>query len=86
LNGGSIKDAAGNALNLNLGAVGNTSNVLIDTSAPTATNITRVDASPNNSGSVSFTVTFSENVGNVDASDFSLAFGGSASGSIESVT
>ncbi|MBK5009826.1 DUF4347 domain-containing protein, partial [Pseudomonas sp. S60] len=86
LNGGSIKDAAGNALNLDLGAVGNTSNVLIDTSAPTATNITRVDASPNNSGSVRFTVTFSENVGNVDASDFSLAFGGSASGSIESVT
>ncbi|MFJ4375476.1 DUF4347 domain-containing protein [Pseudomonas japonica] len=86
LNGGHINDPAGNALNLNLGAVGNTGNVLVDTTAPYATNITRVDATPTNSGSVSYTVTFSENVGNVDISDFNLIFGGSVAGSIESVT
>ncbi|MDU9393786.1 DUF4347 domain-containing protein [Pseudomonas sp. zfem002] len=86
LNGGHINDPAGNALNLNLGAVGNTGNVLVDTTTPYATNITRVDATPTNSGSVSYTVTFSENVGNVDISDFNLIFGGSVAGSIESVT
>ncbi|QLF92922.1 DUF4347 domain-containing protein [Pseudomonas sp. ABC1] len=86
LNGGHVNDPAGNALNLNLGAVGNTGNVLIDTTTPYATNITRVDATPTNSGSVSYTVTFSENVGNVDPSDFNLIFGGSVAGSIESVT
>ncbi|MEB6587968.1 DUF4347 domain-containing protein [Pseudomonas asiatica] len=86
LNGGQINDPAGNALNLNLGAVGNTGNVLVDTTTPYATNITRVDATPSNSGSVSYTVTFSENVGNVDASDFNLIFGGSVVGAIESVT
>ncbi|MHA6194443.1 DUF4347 domain-containing protein [Pseudomonas wadenswilerensis] len=86
LNGGHVNDPAGNALNLNLGAVGNTGNVLVDTTTPYATNITRVDATPNNSGSVSYTVTFSENVGNVDPSDFNLIFGGSVAGTVESVT
>lgn len=86
LNGGHINDPAGNALNLNLGAMGNTGNVLVDTTTPYATNITRVDATPNNSGSVNYTVTFSENVGNVDPSDFNLIFGGSVAGTVESVT
>ncbi|WP_167010632.1 Ig-like domain-containing protein [Comamonas sp. Tr-654] len=86
LNGGHVNDPAGNALNLNLGAVGNTGNVLIDTTTPYATNITRVDTTPTNSGSVSYTVTFSENVRNVDASDFNLIFGGTVAGAIESVT
>ncbi|PLP95591.1 hypothetical protein CYD26_03025 [Pseudomonas sp. FFUP_PS_473] len=86
LNGGQVNDTAGNALNLNLGALGNTGNVLVDTTTPYATNITRVDATPTNSGSVSYTVTFSENVRNVDATDFNLIFGGSVAGSIESVT
>ncbi|WP_291607974.1 Ig-like domain-containing protein [Comamonas sp.] len=86
LNGGHVNDPAGNALNLNLGAVGNTGGVLVDTTTPYATNITRVDTTPNNSGSVSYTVTFSENVSHVDNSDFNLIFGGSVAGSIESVT
>ncbi|WP_304350731.1 Ig-like domain-containing protein, partial [Comamonas testosteroni] len=85
LNGGHVNDPAGNALNLNLGAVGNTGNVLVDTTTPYATNITRVDTTPSNSGSVSYTVTFSENVGNVDARDFNLIFGGSVAGSIVDV-
>ncbi|MFN3731705.1 Ig-like domain-containing protein [Comamonas testosteroni] len=85
LNGGHVNDPAGNALNLNLGAVGNTGNVLVDTTTPYATNITRVDTTPTNSGSVSYTVTFNENVGNVDARDFNLIFGGSVAGSIVDV-
>ncbi|MDH1067896.1 hypothetical protein N5C41_26360, partial [Pseudomonas sp. GD03985] len=85
-NGGTLQDAAGNAMDLNLVGIGNTGGVLIDTTAPAATGITRIDASPTGSSSVSYTVTFSESVSGVDASDFSLIFTGSASGSIASVT
>ncbi|GAB7529221.1 hypothetical protein PS3A_16300 [Pseudomonas sp. 3A(2025)] len=86
LNGGSVRDPAGNDLALDLNGLGNTGNVLIDTTAPTAGSLLRVDASPTNSGSVSYTLTFSENVSGVDALDLSLFFTGSASGSIASVT
>ncbi|WP_218585602.1 DUF4347 domain-containing protein [Pseudomonas sp. Marseille-P9899] len=86
LNGGTVRDPAGNALNLDLNGLGNAGNVLIDTTAPTANGLVRVDVSPNNSGSVSYTLTFSENVSGVDVADFNLFFTGSASGSIASVT
>ncbi|RRV43103.1 DUF4347 domain-containing protein [Pseudomonas sp. o96-267] len=85
-NGSTLQDAAGNAMDLNLVGIGNTGGVLIDTTAPVATGITRIDASPTGASSVSYTVTFSESVSGVDASDFSLLFTGSASGSIASVT
>ena len=85
-NGSTLQDAAGNAMDLNLVGIGNTGGVLIDTTAPVATGITRIDASPTGASSVSYTVTFSESVSGVDASDFSLIFTGSASGSIASVT
>jgi hypothetical protein len=39
---------------------------------PTVSSITRVDASPTNAASVSFTVTFNENVTGVNAGDFAL--------------
>ena len=86
LNGGTVRDPAGNALNLDLNGLGNAGNVLIDTTVPTANGLVRVDVSPNNSGSVSYTLTFSENVSGVDAADFNLFFTGSASGNIASVT
>ena len=86
LRGEQLTDLAGNDINLALNGVGSTAGVVIDTTAPTAGNIVRVDATPNNSGSVSFTVTFSEDVSGVDANDFNLVFGGSAAGSISSVT
>ncbi|MCD1638529.1 DUF4347 domain-containing protein [Pseudomonas stutzeri] len=86
LNGGTTRDAAGNDLNLTLNSVGATGGVLVDTTAPTATGIVRVSATPTGASSVSYTVTFAEGVTGVDASDFSLVFGGSASGSISSVT
>jgi hypothetical protein len=86
LRGEQLTDLAGNDLNLTLNGMGSTAGVVIDTTAPSAGNIVRVDANPSNSGSVSFTVTFSEDVSGVDASDFSLLFGGSAAGSISSFT
>ncbi|MHB0765674.1 DUF4347 domain-containing protein [Stutzerimonas sp. NM35] len=86
LNGSTLRDAAGNDMNLQLNAPGTAGGVVVDTSAPIPGNIVRVDASPTNSGSASFTVTFSEDVSGVDISDFTLSLGGSAGGSIASVT
>lgn len=86
LRGEQLTDLAGNNLNLTLNSVGSTAGVLIDTTAPSAGNIVRVDGSPTNSGAVSFNVTFSEDVSGVDASDFNLLFAGTASGSITSVS
>ncbi|WP_291588604.1 DUF4347 domain-containing protein [Comamonas sp. UBA7528] len=86
LRGEPLTDLAGNGLNLTLNGMGGTAGVVVDTTAPSAATIVRVDANPSNSGSVSFTVTFSEDVSGVDASDFNLFFGGSAAGSISSVT
>ena len=85
-NGSTLRDAAGNTMALTLNSVGSTSGVLIDTTAPAASGIVRVDASPTSAASVSYTVTFSEDVTGVDAGDFTLAATGSASGSIASVT
>jgi hypothetical protein len=86
LNGGSVLDAAGNALLPALNGVAGTASVRVDTTAPTASAITRLDASPTNAGSVSYRVSFDEAVGGVDAADFVLAPTGAASGRIASVT
>ena len=86
LRGEQLTDLAGNDMNLALNGMGSTAGILVDTTVPAASSIVRVDASPSNSGSVSFTVTFSEDVSGVDASDFSLVLSGSATGSISSVT
>ncbi|MFZ5567535.1 MAG: DUF6701 domain-containing protein [Pseudomonadota bacterium] len=60
----------------------------LDTTAPTVSSIVRADANPTNgAGSVSWTVTFSEDVTGVDAGDFALVPGGGVSGaSITSVS
>lgn len=86
LRGEQLTDLAGNDLNLTLNGVGSTAGVMVDTTAPVVDSIVRVDSNPNNSGSVSYTVTFDEDVSGVDASDFNLVFGGTAGGSISSVT
>lgn len=52
----------------------------IDKTAPTVVSITRADPDPTNAASVNFTVTFSEVVNGLDASDFSLTTSGSVSG------
>ncbi|MDH0292045.1 DUF4347 domain-containing protein [Pseudomonas sp. GD04087] len=84
-NGGSLRDATGNALNPSLNGVGDSHGVLVDTRAPTATGVVRLDPSPTGASTVNFLVTFDEDVNGVDAGDFSLVTSNSASGSIVSV-
>lgn len=61
--------------------------VTLDSAAPGVSSITRAGISPTNAASVSWTVTFSEGVTGVDASDFALAATGPVNGtSISSVT
>lgn len=86
LRGEPLTDLAGNNLNLTLNNMSSTAGVLVDTTAPSASGIVRIDATPTNNGSVSFSVTFSEGVSGVDASDFTLSSTGTASGNIASVT
>ncbi|MEG0557262.1 MAG: Ig-like domain-containing protein, partial [Comamonas sp.] len=86
LRGESLTDLAGNNLNLTLNGLGSTAGVLVDTTAPSASGIVNVDATPTNNGSVSFTVTFSEDVSGVDVNDFALTLTGSAGGTISTVT
>jgi hypothetical protein len=59
--------------------------VVIDGIAPAAAGIVRADADPAPGPSVSFTVSFSEDVTGVDPSDFLLRATGSATGTIASV-
>ncbi|MBD3873691.1 DUF4347 domain-containing protein [Pseudomonas kunmingensis] len=57
-----------------------------DTTPPSVSSINRSGSSLTNASSVSFTVTFSENVSGVDSSDFQLTTTDTASGSIASVS
>ncbi|WP_179958434.1 DUF4347 domain-containing protein [Chitinimonas arctica] len=86
LNGGAIADGVGNNLATALNSPGDTSAVLVDTTMPTPAGIVRVGSSPSGADSISYTVTFSEGVSGVDTADFGLVFGGSAGGTIGSVT
>src|SRR5207248_10682910 len=49
---------------------------ILDRTAPTVQTIARADASPTNAGAVHYTVTFSEAVSGVDATDFALTSSG----------
>ncbi|WP_371366733.1 DUF4347 domain-containing protein [Pseudomonas sp. QL9] len=86
LNGGALRDLAGNAAVTTLNSVGSTAGVLVDGVAPTPSGIARVEAASNNATSLHYTVTFDEAVSGVDASDFTLVGTGTAAGSISSVT
>lgn len=79
-NGGSLRDATGNTMNLTLNNVGDTSGVRVDTTAPTAT--LSLDQAASSAGNVRYTLTFSENVSGVDLSDFSLVSTGNAQGTL----
>lgn len=85
LNGGTTRDAAGNDLNLTLNAVGATSGVVVDTTAPSASGLVRIDTTPTSADSVRFTLTFSEAVFGVDSADFGLVGTGTAAGVVQSV-
>jgi hypothetical protein len=75
-NSAGVTDAAGN------GAVAGFSSgdtYTIEHTPPAVTSITALDALTNNSSTESYDVTFSENVTGVNASDFEVTLGGSAS-------
>ncbi|TRO11743.1 DUF4347 domain-containing protein [Ectopseudomonas mendocina] len=84
-NGGSLRDTAGNNSTTTLNAVGSTTGVLVDAVAPQVNAISLDAASPTNASSVTFTVTFTEDVSGVDIGDFSLATSGSVNASLQSV-
>jgi VCBS repeat-containing protein len=93
LNGGSIKDGAGNDAVLTNAATD--LHLQVDTTTPTVSSINLVNSTPNHASSEAFTVTFSESVTGVDASDFTASGSGTAntgitvtavSGSVYTVT
>lgn len=86
LNDGQLNDAAGNALSLTLPEA-DTSQILVDTTAPTLVSFTRLSPSTENTAedSVGWTVTFSEVVNGVSGSSFVLE-GTSADIAIASLT
>ncbi|WP_200911945.1 SprB repeat-containing protein, partial [Pedobacter sp. Hv1] len=92
LNGGTIKDAAGNDATLTLaapgatGSLGANKDLVINTTAPTILSINRVGSATTNSTSVDFVVTFSENVSGVDMSDFTITSTGITSPSVTAVS
>lgn len=71
---------------LTLNGVASTTGVLVDALAPTPASLTRVDATPSNHSSLSYTLIFSEGVSGVDVSDLTVVTTGTASGSISSIT
>jgi len=81
--GGTLIDLAGNLINttFNSGEV-----YTIDKLPPSVVSINRAGTSPTGAASISWTVTFSEAVTGVDASDFALAVSGVAGASISGVT
>ncbi|WCD78901.1 Ig-like domain-containing protein [Pseudomonas sp. TUM22785] len=84
-NGGTLRDTAGNDAVTTLNSVGDTSAVLVDAVAPRVTDIALDGTSPTTNSSVSFTVTFSEDVTGLDLADFNLLTGGSVSGTLQSL-
>jgi|GEM_PF-271788 len=88
LNGGTIRNAASTNANLTLNGTPNTSTVLVDGVVPTVSSITRQTPATalTNGSSVTFAVTFSENVTGVDIADFALTTTGTAAGTVFSVS
>jgi hypothetical protein len=85
-NGATLQDGIGNSASLALNDIGSTTHVLVDGTDPTVASVDTVGNATTNAASVSYTVTFSEAVSGVNASDFTLTTSGSATGSIASVT
>ncbi|MGG4146743.1 Ig-like domain-containing protein [Paenibacillus algorifonticola] len=77
LNGGSIKDHAGNDAVLTLSNVGSTTNVIVDTTAPTITSVAVPNSATYKSGdSLDFTVTMSKNITVTGTPQLTLIIGG----------
>ncbi len=86
LNGGTMRDAAGNSAATAGITFASTAGVLVDAAAPTVTSINRVGGANTNATSVDYTITFSELVENVDIADFALTRTGTADGTVASVS
>ena len=80
---GSAVDSGGNATT---GSFTSGESYAIDKTVPFVSTVARSDANPTSASSVNFSVTFSESVTGVDASDFSLATSGVTGASISGVT
>jgi DNA/RNA endonuclease G (NUC1) len=81
VNNNSIFDTAGNLL-----SGGFTGEVYtFDRTNPTVVSVVRAGSNPTNAANVDFTVTFSESVSGVDASDFALATSGVTGASVTNV-
>jgi len=81
--GNSEKDASGNGLST--GHTGDET-YTVDQTPPTVSSIALAGANPTNGSSESFTVTFSESVTGVNASDFTVVNGGATDTGITSIT
>ena len=92
LNGGTIRDTAGNAATLTLpvpgaaNSLGANKNIVIDGVAPSVSSIVVSGSPASTDTSIAFTVTFSEPVNNISTDDFTLVGTGGATGSIASVS
>ncbi|WP_334179810.1 autotransporter domain-containing protein [Pseudoxanthomonas sp.] len=92
LNGGTIRDVAGNSATLTLASpgaansLGANKNLVIDGVAPSVSSIVVSGSPASTDTSMAFTVTFNKSVMNVSTDDFTLAGTGSATGTIASVS
>jgi len=86
-NGGTLRDANGTDADPTLHNVPSTTGVTVDGIAPTATSIHLIGSPPPTSTNISYTVTFSEAVSGVDATDFKVeTIDGSAAGRLGTVS
>ena len=88
LNGGTLRNSAGTNAALTLPTVPSLTAVLVDGVAPVVASSTRLAPATafTNSTTASFQLVFSEAVTGVDASDFTLTAGGTATGTVSSVS
>ena len=87
-NGGTIERSEGGGALLTLNNSGSTTQVKVDAASPLVSSIIRLNpsGSSTNVNSITYRITFSENVNGVDVSDFSLTATGGSSGTIASVS
>lgn len=86
LNGATARDAAGNAMALDINGVGDSSGIVIDNIDPIFNGINPLTSSPTGAASVEYSVAFNEKVSGLDLSALTLTFGGTLQGAIESIT
>jgi gliding motility-associated-like protein len=86
LNGGTLRDVASNDLVLTLNSIAPTTGLLVDGVVPGVNSIVKVGTTPTNEDTMTFTVTFTEPVTGVNASDFVLTNSGTSVGTVSTIT